>query len=315
LQARKFARLYRENDAVMKDNNLVETEILGQRLRYRPLEVRTPDGLRISVQDWRAQGSATHPGRDVLLIHGISQAHQCWFKQISSPLQQRHRLVTYDLRGHGGSDKPVSGQYYKEGARWADEVQAVMEAVGLVRPVIVAWSYGGRVALDYLRTAGGQSISGLVMVAGTSCANASVFGSGTSVLQRMGTVANPADNLEVTREFLHRCVSRPLPCAEHELMLSYNLLVPPAIRSAMGGRAAAYESVLRSLKTPVLAIHGSEDCFNLPAMAEYTARTCPNARALVYDGIGHAPFWETAPRFNADLADYLDSLPSPDDAG
>lgn len=290
-------------------NHLMETEILGQRLRYRPLGVRTPDGLQISAQDWRSEWPAPHPGRDVLLIHGISQAHQCWFKQFSSPLQQRHRLVTYDLRGHGGSDKPITEQYYKDGARWSGEVQAVMNAAGLVRPVIVAWSYAGRVALDYLQMAGEHSISGLVMVAGTSCANSSVFGSGTPILKRMGTVTAPSDNIEVTNEFLRRCVSQPLSCAEHELMLSYNLLVPPAIRSAMGGRPAAYESVLRSLKVPVLAIHGSEDCFNLPAMAEHTARTCPNARMLVYEGVGHAPFWETAQQFNSDLADYLDSLP------
>jgi pimeloyl-ACP methyl ester carboxylesterase len=245
----------------------------------------------------------------VLLIHGISQAHQCWFKQFSSPLQQRHRLVTYDLRGHGGSDKPISEQYYKDSTRWASEVQAVMDAAGLVRPVIVAWSYAGRVALDYLQMTGGQCISGLVMVAGTSCANSDVFGSGTPILKRMGTVIDPPDNIDVTDEFLRRCVNRPLPSAEHELMLSYNLLVPPAIRSAMGGRPAAYESVLRSLQIPVLAIHGSEDCFNLPTMAEYTVRTCPSARLLVYEGVGHAPFWESAQRFNSDLADYLDSPP------
>ncbi len=288
---------------------LVETAILGRRLRYRPLDVHTPDGLRISAQDWMPQWRATDPGRDVLLIHGISQAHPCWFKQLSGPLQQRYRLVTYDLRGHGGSDKPDSEQYYKDSARWAGEVQAVMDAAGLVRPVIVAWSYAGRVALDYLQTAGDQRIAGLVLVAGTSCANRLVFGAGTPILKRMGTVTGLADNIEVTEEFLRRCVSRPLPAAEHDLMLSYNLLVPPAIRSAMGGRPATYETVLRSLKIPVLAIHGSEDCFNLPAMAEYTARTCPNARALIYEGVGHAPFWETPERFDSDLACYLDSLP------
>ncbi len=291
-------------------DRLVETEILGQRLRYRPLRVRTPDGLEISAQDWRAQETPSDPGRDVLLIHGFSQAHQCWFKQLSSPLQQRYRLLTYDLRGHGGSDKPLSEEYYKEGARWAGEVQAVIDAAGLVQPVIVAWSYGGRIALDYLQTAGAQPISGLVLVAGTSCINRFVLGSGTPILKRMGTVTEPADNRDVTNEFLRRCVAGPLPAAEHELMLSYNLLVPPAIRAAMGGRAAAYESVLRSLTVPVLAIHGSADCFNLPAMAEYTARTCPDARALVYEGVGHAPFWEAPERFNADLVSYLDSLSS-----
>jgi non-heme chloroperoxidase len=86
-------------------------EILGQRLSYQPLEVRTPDGLRVAAQDWRTEVRSPDHIRDILLIHGISQSHLCWFKQFSSPLRERYRLVTYDLRGHGGSDKPPSREY------------------------------------------------------------------------------------------------------------------------------------------------------------------------------------------------------------
>lgn len=291
-------------------DRLVETEILGQHLRYRPLRVRTPDGLEIAAQDWRTAGRPANSARDVLLIHGISQAHPCWLKQLSSPLRQQYRLLTYDLRGHGSSDKPLSEEYYKESARWAGEVQAVMDAAGLVRPILVAWSYAGRIALDYLQIAGPQSIAGLVLVAGTSCANRFVFGPATPILKRMGTVTEPADNIQVSREFLRSAVAKPLPFAEHELMLSYNLLVPPAIRLAMGGRPADYETVLRSLTIPVLAIHGLEDCLVLPSMGEYTVRTCPNARMVAYAGVGHTPFWEAPERFNSDLASYIDSLPA-----
>jgi pimeloyl-ACP methyl ester carboxylesterase len=244
----------------------------------------------------------------VLFIHGISQSHQCWFKQLSGPLRQEFRLVTYDLRGHGGSDKPTLEPYYKDSARWAGEVQAVIDTVGLVRPVIVAWSYAGRVALDYLQVAGDRGISGLVLVAATSCADPVVFGSGGAILQRMGSVSGPADNMEVTEEFLRACVARALPAAEHELMLSYNLLVPPAIRAAMGGRPAEYGAVLRALRVPVLAIQGTEDRFTLPAMTEYTVRACSTARAVFYEGVGHAPFWEAPERFDADMASFLASV-------
>jgi pimeloyl-ACP methyl ester carboxylesterase len=67
--------------------------------------------------------------------------------------------------------------------------------------------------------------------------------------------------------------------------------------------------LLGSLNVPVLAIHGAEDSINLPAMARYTAHACPYGRALVYDGVGHSPFWEAPLRFNADLTAYLDALP------
>ncbi len=291
-------------------DDLVETEMLGRRLRFRPLVARTADGLSISVQDWGSQPRSAQPSRDVLLIHGISQSHRCWLKQLASPLRDRYRLVTYDLRGHGSSDKPLSREYYQDSARWAGEVRAVIEAAGLVHPVIVAWSYAGRVVLDYLQLAGGDAIAGLVMVAATSGSDRALFGAGSSLLKRMGDVSQPSVSIDATREFLQRCFAKALPTAEYDLMLAYNLETPPTVREAMGGRAAPYQALLRTLSMPVLAIHGSEDCFNLPAMAHYTAANCPNARALVYDGVGHAPFWEVPERFNSDLAAYLDALGS-----
>ncbi len=290
--------------------DFVETEILGHPLRYRPLDVRTPDGLKVCAQDWRSWESGATRSRDVLLIHGISQAHLCWLKQLVSPLSERHRFVTYDLRGHGGSDKPLSREYYQDGTRWAGEVKAVIEAAGMERPVIVAWSYGGRVALDYLQVAGGDAIAGLVMVAATSCAERSLFGPGAPLLASMALATDLSRNIDATRGFLSQCVAAPLPAAEQELMLAYNLMVPPAVRAAMGGRPAPYAAVLRSLNVPVLAIHGAQDGMVLPAMAHRTVSACVRGETLIYEGIGHAPFWEAPERFNPDLATWLDAISS-----
>src|SRR5262249_6331278 len=128
------------------------------------------------------------------------------------------------------------------------------------------------------------------------------------LLASMADVTDLARNLVVTREFLRHCVAAPLPEAELELMLAYNLMVPPGVRAAMGGRAASYESVLSSLNVAVLAVHGAQDRMVLPTMAHYTVRHCPRAEARIYEGIGHAPFWETPERFNADLATWLGGL-------
>jgi pimeloyl-ACP methyl ester carboxylesterase len=39
--------------------------------------------------------------------------------------------------------------------------------------------------------------------------------------------------------------------------------------------------------------------------AKYTASVIPGARLSVYEGIGHSPFYEDAPRFNAELAAFV----------
>jgi pimeloyl-ACP methyl ester carboxylesterase len=43
----------------------------------------------------------------------------------------------------------------------------------------------------------------------------------------------------------------------------------------------------------------------LPAFGAFTAASVPGAELSVYDGVGHSPFFEDAPRFNAELAAFV----------
>jgi len=110
----------------------------AQEQKFKAVSVKTPDGLTISAQDW---GNPNGP--EILFIHGFSQSHLSWIKQVTSnDLAKEFHMVTYDLRGHGNSDKPFEPERYKTSKYWGDEVQAVMDATGLKRPVLVGWSYG-----------------------------------------------------------------------------------------------------------------------------------------------------------------------------
>ena len=96
----------------------------------------------------------TNPnGPSIVFIHGFSQSNLSWMRQTNSDLTKDFHIVTYDLRGHGNSDKPLEAARYRDGKVWADEVQAVIDAAGLKRPVLVGWSYAGRVMSDYVTTA------------------------------------------------------------------------------------------------------------------------------------------------------------------
>ena len=128
-------------------------------LKYTPITVTTPDGLTISAQEW---GNPTGP--EILFIHGFSQSHLSWMRQVDSDLAKEFRIVTYDLRGHGNSDKPLDPARYRDSKAWGDEVQAVIDAAGLKRPVLVGWSYAGRVISDYLATHGAGQIAGINFV-------------------------------------------------------------------------------------------------------------------------------------------------------
>src|SRR5262249_42218235 len=232
----------------------VTVRALGREARYRSFRVCAPDGVSLAAQDWRQSTS----GRDVLLIHGFSQSHLSWLKQVSGPLAAEFRLVSYDIRGHGGSDKPLEPHFYREPERWADEVAAVIEQAQLDRPVLVFWSYGGRIALDYLSQNGDAGVAALVFVNATSRGDATLLGPANPLLRAMAQ-GDLATNIEATLKFLGASTARPLPEAEVRFMLAYNMVVPPAVRFNLTGRPADYDATLRRIRVPVLALHGSED--------------------------------------------------------
>ncbi len=288
----------------LTDLPVVAVEMLGRSARYQPRTVETPDGVRVAVQDWlpmlRSDG-----GRDILFLHGFSQSHLCWLKQVCGPLGETHRLVTYDLRGHGDSDKPVSADAYRSSLGWAQELDAVIAGLGLDNPIIVAWSYAGRVVFDYLGHFGDSAIDGVVLVAATSIADPEYLGPATPALRRMATATTLVENIAATRHLLEICSVTPLPPEELAFMLAYNMIAPVAVRAAMGGREAAYTPILAALNCPLLAIHGACDVINLPAMAHFSASGARNGRAVIYEATGHLPFWEQPERFDADLDEFI----------
>jgi pimeloyl-ACP methyl ester carboxylesterase len=274
----------------------------AQAQKFTAVSVKTPDGLTISAQSW-----GNPAGPEILFIHGFSQSHLSWIKQVgNAELAKEFHMVSYDLRGHGNSDKPLEPERYKTSKYWADEVQAVMDAAGLKRPVLVGWSYAGRVMADYLTVHGPGKLAGLNYVDAGQKADPSFVGPNLRNLPLMAS-EDLATNIAATRVFLHGCFSIQPSQEEYETMLAFNMMVPPKVRLGMSNRPLDVDDMLRSHKLPVLVTHGAEDKNSNLIAAEYTAKMIPGAKLSVYQGIGHSPFFEAAPRFNAELTDFVRS--------
>ncbi len=274
----------------------------AQAQKFKAVSVKTPDGLTISAQDW---GNPNGP--EILFIHGFSQSHLSFIKQVTNgDLAKEFHMVTYDLRGHGNSDKPLEPERYKTSKYWADELQAVMDATGLKHPVVVGWSYAGRVMADYLTVHGTAKLAGLNYVDAGQKADPAFVGPNLRNLPLMAS-EDLATNIAATREFLHGCFSIQPTQAEYETMLAFNMMVPPKVRRGMSDRPLNIDDTLKSLRLPVLVTHGAEDKNSNLITAEYTAKMIPGAKLSIYQGIGHSPFFEDAPRFNAELAAFVRS--------
>ena len=265
----------------------------------KTFKVRTPDGVMISVQEW-----GNPDGLEIVLIHGFSQSHLSWSRQFGSELAKSFRIITYDIRGHGGSEKPLDAAHYRDHKRWAEELNAVMEGAKLKRPVLVGWSYGGRILVEYLMEYGDKNIAGINFVGAFTKVVPELLGPATPAVMKMVS-ENLAENIENTRSFLQFSTAKALLPDELEMMLANNMLVPARVRRHLLHRPAIYEATLRKITVPVLVTHGVEDRVALVPMARYTESVVANAQVSLYEGVGHMPFWEDAPRFNRELREFV----------
>jgi len=257
-------------------------------------------GLQLHVREW---GKADGP--PILFIHGWSQNHLCWDKQYESALRDEFRLVAYDLRGHGMSEAPPGPEHYTDGKLWADDLAAIINQMGLERPVLVGWSYGAFVICDYVRAYGQDRIAAVNFVEGAVRLGEAAFGTliGPGFLDQFvdATADDLPTNIRGMRAFLKACLAKPLPADDFETALCWNIVVAPQIRASLAARQIDGDDILRALEVPLLVTQGRADTVVLPAMAEHVLATCPTAEASWYEGVGHLPHMQEPERFNREL--------------
>ena len=263
------------------------------------IKVAGADGLMLAVQEW-----GNPRGPEILFIHGFNQSHLSWLRQVIDPtLAATFRMVTLDLRGHGSSDKPADQNCYAH-LRWGDDIAAVMRATALRRPVLVGWSFGGNVICDYVRSFGTETIGGINFVAAATKSDPAFFGPGRDNYPGMYS-DDLATNIASTRGFLRACFARQPVEDDFETMLAFNMVVPTSVRTGVLGRPPNSGDALARIRCPVLVTHGVEDQILLVGLGKSTAAAIPGAALSLYNGVGHAPFWEDAPRFNRELAQFV----------
>jgi pimeloyl-ACP methyl ester carboxylesterase len=269
-------------------------------------EVSGGDGIRLHACEW-----GDRDGPSILLIHGWSQSQLCWSRQIAGHLADRFRIVTFDNRGHGMSEKPLLADRYTNPRLWADDVAAIIDQTGLDRPVLVAWSYGGFIVSDYVRAHGTDAIAGINFVGAAVTLRPPTFdhfGAGLLANAEGACSSDLTTSIVAMLRFLRAATTQPLAQDDWDTTLCANMIVPPEVRHALISRNLDNDDVLSALAIPVLVTHGRSDNIVLESMAEHIVAVCATAQPSWYDHTGHMPFLEDADRFNRELADFVASV-------
>ncbi|CAB3773966.1 alpha/beta hydrolase [Burkholderia sp. MSh2] len=265
--------------------------------------VTSKDGVKLAVQE-----SGNPDGAPVIFIHGLLGSRLNWEAQVQSADLRPYRIITFDLRGHGLSDKPSGGAPYHDGRRWADDLEAVIDGSHAKKPVVVGWSLGGVVISNYLATYGDRNIAGAVYVDGVVELVPGQIVEHPEVYRDMNA-SDLKTHLDGERAFVGLCFNHRPDADTFSRLLANAAMASWDMQREVPTMTVFAAEALGKTRVPLLFLYGGRDAL-VDTSATLARVTAVNPRIIskVYADAGHAPFMEEPDRFNRDLAGFVRSV-------
>jgi len=214
-------------------------------------------------------------GPPLILTHGYSSTSAMWREQIA-PLSKHHRLILWDMRGHGQSDYPDDPNAYSEALTVMD-IAALLDALGADRAIVGGLSLGGYMSLAFYR-AHPERVRGLLIID-----TGPGFKKDEAREAWNKRAFDTAERLEREGLDVLKSASRERSMVQHRDARGLAL----AARGMLTQRDARVIESLPTIKVPSLIVVGADDTPFLAA-SDYMAAKIPGARKVVIPNAGHA---------------------------
>jgi pimeloyl-ACP methyl ester carboxylesterase len=223
------------------------------------------------------------PGVTVVFLHGLVMDNlSSWFFTVANQAAQQCRVLLYDLRGHGMSDRPKNGYGITQHMQ---DLQKLLEHVAPDDQVIlVGNSFGGLLALNFARFFP-ERCAGLILI--DAQINDQAWRDDMLKSLRLEGEARQEKIAENFQNWLGRHSARKsnrLAKNAHELVYETSLL------DELYASIFLHDSELATIKLPVLAIYGENS--DIVHNAERMRRGLPNGRVQLFAGCTHSVLWE-----------------------
>ncbi len=301
-------------------NDPEAAEPFGKRRGVRSRTIERPDGAHLFVEETGPQLE-----RGAVFLHGSVLRTDVWHYQMEGV--GGHRLIFYDLRGHGLSRPKGEAEFNVQ--TLAEDLEAVIEDCELEEVVVVGHSVGGMVALQlcHMRTELlGSKIKGLVLtntthrpayetlVGGAAVARLEhvmrrpldVIGTQHHQIERLRRVLTPSDSIFLAVAF---AAFGPQASAR-QIDFTYDMLSDTP-SDVIFDLIKAYRDFdvtdhLGDVTIPVLVVGGTRDRLTVSEASEYLAEHLPKAELQLLEGSGHMTMLERHRDFNAMLKEFFD---------
>jgi pimeloyl-ACP methyl ester carboxylesterase len=291
--------------------------------RFRFIELA--DGAKIYVEE-----TGPEDRRGVVFVHGSALRSELWHYQRDG--FPGRRLVFYDLRGHGRSQPKGDADYTVD--RLAQDLVAVIEALGLDEVIVVGHSLGGMLVLELSLARPellGATIKGIALVNTTYKAPVKTITGGAAVAHVERVTRRPFDfvgsqsrHIESLRKLVRPsdavfwgvsfAAFGPRPSPRH-IDFAYDMLSETQA-DVIFDLFKAYRDFdvskrLAEITAPALVVGGRHDRITVPRASEYLAAHLPTAELIMLDA-GHMTMLERHTEFNSSLEGFLNNtLESP----
>jgi non-heme chloroperoxidase len=259
-------------------------------------------GVELNVRD-------AGEGRPVVFLHGVMCSGRFFQPQLERAAEGAWRAIVPDFRGHGDSEKVLEGHTVPNYAR---DLRALLESVGVERPVLVGWSMGAMVAFEYLKEFGQQDVASLVIVdqpPSDFAWDGYEFSMFTAEVLAHTVEAIQMDPTAVATEFaelmLHAPTSEVVALFVEELTKP-----PPAVATSIlvDQTFRDYREFLPHIAVPTLVAFGGDDKATNPAAGRWMADRIPGARLEIFEASSHCPFFEESEAFNRAVEEFLTGI-------
>jgi pimeloyl-ACP methyl ester carboxylesterase len=272
------------------------------------------DGVRLF---WERYGEGE---RTVFLLPTWSIVHSRFWKAQIPYLARHFRVLTFDGRGNGRSDRPTGATAYTE-REFAVDALAVMDATATGRAVLVSLSCGALWS-TLLAAEHPDRVAGLV------CLGPAVGLAPPHPERAVHSFLEPLDTEEGWAKynqhywlrdyrgflefFFSRCLSEPHSTKQREDCVGWALeMAPETLIDTEEGlllcELASFERQCRRVQCPTLVIHGSEDAIRPHGQGAALA-AATRGRLVTLAGSGHLPQARHPVKVNLLIREFIESL-------
>jgi pimeloyl-ACP methyl ester carboxylesterase len=260
------------------------------------------------IDEGPTRAEASGANNVIVMIHGFASSLHTW-NDMASDLARDHRVIRFDLPPFGvtGPLRDATGSIVTMNLpAYRRFFDTFMQALGVTRATLVGNSLGGLLSWDYaVRHRGAVERLVLIDSAGFPMKLPIYIGLFNNALVRMSSPWWLPE--AIVKSAVRNVYGDPRRLTPHVLRRYVEFFQGEGTREAIGKMVPTLDfvdidtDVMKSLDVPTLVLWGAKDRWIPPAHAEEFSRRIPNARSVMYQGLGHIPMEEAPQRVLQDV--------------